>query len=218
MEALIRWEHPSRGLVSPGVFLPIAINEGLIKKIDIFVMEEVIKQINEWVSKGYNPGVVSCNVTMKTLENKNYLRIFKELLENVDVKYFGIEVTEESIAKENEKVRNVLSEIKKLGVSIALDDFGTGYSNLSKLKEMPIDKLKIDKSFIDGIPNDKSDVELTQIIINVGKILNFKLIAEGVETKEQKEFVITHGVDLIQGYYYSKPLPPEEIEKKYFRN
>ena len=215
MEALIRWRHPKRGLISPGVFLPIAINEGLIKKIDMIVMQKVIAQVNEWLQKGYNPGIVSCNVSMKSLESKNYINKFKEQVKDVNTKYFGIEITEESLGK---NIKKVLDEVKNLGVSISLDDFGTGYSNLKKLKEFPIDKLKIDKSFIDGIPNDESDVALTKIIIEIGKILNMKLIAEGVENIQQKDFVFNNKVEFIQGYFYSPPLPADEIEKKYFIN
>ena len=217
MEALIRWNHPQKGLISPGKFLPIAINEGYIRDLDIMVMDKVIKQINKWLNKGYNPGVVSCNVTMKTLESKDYMEIFKKKIKKVNVNYFGIEITEESVTKSNDVVKKILNEINDLGVSISLDDFGTGYSNLTKLKELPISKLKIDKSFIDGIPDNESDVKLTEIVINVGKILNLKLVAEGVENEVQKDFVIKRGVDYIQGYYYSKPLPSDAIEKKYFK-
>ena len=217
MEALIRWNHPQKGLIPPGKFLPIAINEGYIRDLDIIIMNKVIKQINKWLNKGYNPGVISCNVTMKTLESKDYMNIFKKKIRGVNVEYFGIEITEESVTESNDKVKEILNEIHNLGVSISLDDFGTGYSNLTKLKDLPLNKLKIDKSFIDGIPDNENDVKLTEIVINIGKILNLKLIAEGVENEIQKEFVIQRGVDYIQGYYYSKPLPPDAIEKKYFK-
>ena len=218
MEALIRWNHPKKGLVSPGEFLPVAIQEGYIKKIDLWTIESVIKQIKEWLAKGYNPGVVSCNVTMQQLESRDFISKLKSLIKkyDIDTKYLGIEVTEESIMQNVSKVTQTLHDIKSLGIIISLDDFGTGYSNFMKLKTLPIDKLKIDKSFIDGIPEDKDDVALTKIIIEVGKILGMKLIAEGVETEEQKDFVFENGVDYIQGYFYSKPLPKDEIEKKYF--
>ena len=218
MEALIRWHHPKKGFISPSEFLPVAINEGYIKKIDLWTIETVIKQINEWLKKGYNPGVVSCNVTMPQLESRDFINKLKKLIKkhNLNTKYFGIEVTEESIMQNIDTVTDTLFKIKELGITISLDDFGTGYSNFMKLKTLPIDKLKIDKSFIDGIPNNKNNVALTKIIIQVGKILNLKLIAEGVETKEQRDFVFENGVDYIQGYFYSKPLPKDEIEKKYF--
>ena len=219
MEALIRWNHPQKGIISPGVFLPIAINEGFIKKIDLWTIDTVMNQIKNWLDKGFNPGVVSCNVTMQQLESKNFIEKLKDLIQkhNLDTKYFGIEVTEESIMKNSELVINTLKEVKKLGITISLDDFGTGYSNFAKLKNLNIDKLKIDKTFIDGIPNNSLDVALTKIVIQTGKILGMKLIAEGVETKEQRDFVFENGVDYIQGYFYSKPIPSKEIEEKYFK-
>ncbi len=220
MEALIRWNHPEKGVISPGEFLPVAINEGFIKKIDLWTIESVIKQIKIWLNKGYNPGVISCNVTMQQLESRDFISKLTNLIQkyNFDTKYLGIEVTEESIMQNAENVNKSLYQIKDLGIVISLDDFGTGYSNFMKLKTLPIDKLKIDKSFIDGIPDDKNDVALTKIVIQTGKILNLSLIAEGVETKKQKDFVFENGVDYIQGYYYSKPLPANEIEKKYFNS
>ena len=218
MEALIRWSHPEKGFISPGVFLPIAINEGLIKKLDLWTIESVIIQINKWLEKGFNPGVVSCNVTMKQLESRDFINKLKDLIKKHNftdkLKYLGIEITEESIMNNSTKVIETLKEIKNLGITVSLDDFGTGYSNLTKLKEFPIDKLKIDKSFIDGIPENKNDIALTKIVIEIGKILNYKLIAEGVENKIQKNFVFENGVDYIQGYYYSKPLPANEVEKR----
>ena len=218
MEALIRWFHPTKGLIPPNEFLSVAINEGMIKKIDLWTMENVIKQIKKWLDEGFCPGVVSCNITMQQLESKDFVNKFKQLIKKHDfydkLKYFGIEVTEESIMNNSYRVIKTLNELKQLGIVISLDDFGTGYANLTKLKEFPIDKLKIDKSFIDGVPNNKDDVALTKIAIEVGKILNYKLIAEGVENKIQRDFIFENGVDYIQGYFYSKPLPADEVVKR----
>jgi len=220
MEALIRWNHPIKGLVSPAEFLPVAINEGMIKDIDLWTMQTVMLQIKEWLKKGFNPGVVSCNVTMQQLEDEEFIKKLKILINkyNLNTNYFGIEITEESIMQDIYKVEESLKRIKDFGITISLDDFGTGYSNFIKLKTLPIDKLKIDKSFIDGVPDNKDDVALTEIIIQTGKILHLKLIAEGVENEKQKDFVFEKGVDYIQGYYYSKPLPAQKIEEKYFKN
>jgi len=220
MEALIRWNHPQKGLISPGVFLPIAINEGMIKKIDLWTIETVIKQINQWLDKGFNPGVISCNVTMQQLESRDFITKLKSIIKkhHFDTRYFGIEVTEESIMQNLTNVNKTLNDIKEMGITISLDDFGTGYSNFMKLKTLPIDKLKIDKSFVDGIPKDKNDMSLIEVVIQTGKIFNMKLIAEGVETKEQKDFIFQNNVDYIQGYFYSKPLPSEKIEENYFKN
>ena len=220
MEALIRWNHPIKGIISPAEFLPVAINEGMIKEIDLWTIQTVIAQIKEWLKKGFNPGIVSCNVTIQQLEDEQFVKKLEGLIKkyNLDTEYLGIEVTEESIMQDATKVEEIIRKIKDLGITISLDDFGTGYSNLMKLKTLPIDKLKIDKSFIDGIPKDKNDIALTKIVIETGKILNMKLIAEGVEEKEQKEFVFKNNVDYIQGYFYSKPLPAQKIEENYFKN
>ena len=220
MEALIRWNHPIKGIISPADFLPVAINEGMIKDIDLCTIETVIIQIKKWLQSGFNPGVISCNTTMPQLEDEEFVKKLEGLIKkyNLDTKYLGIEVTEESIMQNANKVEETLQKIKNFGIIISLDDFGTGYSNFTKLKTLPIDKLKIDKSFIDGVPNDKDDVALTEIVIQTAKILNMKLIAEGVENEVQKDFVFKKEVDYIQGYYYSKPLPAQKIEEKYFKN
>ncbi len=220
MEALIRWNHPIKGLISPADFLPVAINEGMIKDIDLMTIQKVMIQIKEWLKNGYNPGVVSCNTTMQQLEDEEFIKQLKNLINkyNFNTTYFGIEITEESIMQDTKTVETTLQKIKDLGITISLDDFGTGYSNFIKLKTLPIDKLKIDKSFIDGVPDNKDDVALTEIVIQTAKILNLKLIAEGVEDERQKDFVFEKGVDYIQGYYYSKPLPAQKIEENYFKN
>ncbi len=220
MEALIRWNHPIKGIISPADFLPVAINEGMIKEIDLWTIETVMIQIKKWLQSGFNPGVVSCNTTMVQLEDEEFVQKLQGLIKkyNFDTKYLGIEVTEESIMQNANQVEKTLQKVKNLGITISLDDFGTGYSNFTKLKTLPIDKLKIDKTFIDGVPNDKDDVALTEIVIQTAKILNLALVAEGVEDEEQKDFVFEYGVDDIQGYYYSKPLPSQKIEEKYFKN
>jgi diguanylate cyclase (GGDEF)-like protein len=218
-EALIRWNHPKKGIISPFHFISLAIESGIIDKIDLWVIESVIKQHIKWQEKGYFP-VVSCNITVYQLEKGVFAQNLKNLLQkyNFDAKYLNIEVTEEGIMKNPELSIKMLNEISNLGVKINIDDFGTGYSSFAYLKKLPVNKLKIDRTFIKDIPYDKDDEIITKSMINLAKNMNLKNIVEGVETKEQLEFVLSNGCDYIQGYFYSPPIPAEEFEEKFLKN
>jgi len=215
MEALVRWQHPQLGLVPPGKFIPVAEENGLIIQIDTIVMEKAMEQFVLWHKKGLNPGVLALNLSMKQLNEKDFLH---KLIHTIDRLGFNplwleLEVTEGQVMNNPELSIQKLHTITELGIEIAIDDFGTGYSSLSYLKKLPLDKLKIDQSFIKDIPKDEDDMAITKAIIALGKSLNLKLIAEGVETKEQKDFLVQNGCEQIQGYLYSRPIPAEEIEK-----
>jgi len=219
MEALIRWQHPQKGLVFPFDFIPLAIEIGLIDKIDLWVIEQSIIQHKKWSKKGYNPGVISCNITMHQLEKSDFSKELENLFEKYEFnpKNLNIEITEESIMKNPEKSIKMIHNIKQLGVSINIDDFGTGYSSLAYLKKFPISKLKIDRSFIKDIPQDKDDMAITKTIINLAQNLNLGIVAEGVETETQKEFIIKNSDAIIQGYLYSPPIPANEFEEKFLK-
>jgi len=219
MEVLIRWQHPVKGLISPVEFIPLAIEIGIIDKIDLWVIEHSMIQYKIWLEKGYNPGVISCNVTIFQLEKKDFSEDLKSLLEkhSFNPEYLNLEVTEESIMKNPDKSLNILNKIRKLGVCVNIDDFGTGYSSLAYLKKLPVSKIKIDRMFIKDIPDDTDDMVITKIIIELARSLNLKVIAEGVETDKQKEFVFSNGCDYIQGYYYSPPIPADEFEEKFLK-
>jgi len=219
MEVLIRWQHPTRGLISPIEFIPMAVEIGIIDKIDLWVIEHSIIQYKKWLEKGYNPGKISCNVTIFQLEKSDFAKELNWLLKKhgFNPEFLNLEVTEESIMKNPKKSLRILNKIKKLGVCINIDDFGTGYSSLAYLKKFPVSKIKIDRMFIKDIPNDKEDMVITKTIINLAKSLNLKIIAEGVETEEQKEFVFSNGCDYIQGYYYSPPIDADEFEEKFLK-
>lgn len=193
VEALVRWNHPTLGLIPPINFIPIAEETGLIVAIDRLVMSLAMKQLSE----------------------SDFLTHLLETMRKIEFKteWLGLEVTEGQVMKDPEALILKLNKINSLGIEIAIDDFGTGYSSLSYLKKLPLDKLKIDRSFVKDIPEDEDDMAIAKAIIALGQSLNLKLIAEGVETEEQKDFLIEHGCDLIQGYYYSPPLPAQEIEK-----
>lgn len=213
MEALVRWQSPTIGLVSPAAFIPIAEATGLIVELDRFVMKYAMKQIAQWYHEGYNPGILAMNLTMKQLQQHDFIDFLKDLIEETEckVEWIELEVTEDQIMINPEESIEILREISAIGVKIAVDDFGTGYSSLSYLKKLPINKLKIDQSFVRDLPNNEEDAAISKAIVALGQSLNLEIIAEGVETEAQKEFLVQNGCNNIQGYWYSKPLPANEM-------
>ena len=214
MEALVRWEHPSVGIVRPDSFLPLTISTGMIIELDMFVMRTAMKQIRKWYDSGFNPGIMSMNVSIGQLQEQNFAKTFKSLMDETGCKpeWLELEVTECQIMTNPEEAIRVLNAIKEMGVNLAIDDFGTGYSSLAYLKKLPIDKLKIDQVFIRDLPHDEEDVGITKAVIALAKSLNFNVIAEGVETEAQRGFLVENGCKNIQGYLYSKPIPSNEME------
>ncbi|MEQ6388313.1 EAL domain-containing protein [Bacillaceae bacterium S4-13-58] len=211
LEALIRWNHPVRGLVSPGSFIPIAEKTGLIVELGYWVLREACRQNKEWQNQGYEPFVVSVNLSAKQFHSKNLVQKVEEILKETGLhpKYLELEITE-SIAMTNEdKIIFTLQGLRKLGVHVSIDDFGTGYSSLKYLSQFPISKLKIDKVFIHE--NRERNQAIIKSIIHMSHSLNMKVIAEGVETEEQLIFLQKEKCDEIQGFYYSKPLHPKNL-------
>lgn len=221
MEALVRWENPTLGLVSPDDFIPLAEETGIIVALDRLVMKQAIEQFLRWTKEGLFKGKISINLAIKQLEESDFMDFLKENFtqEMSDLNHkIEFEVTETQIMNNPEHSIEILEELNALGILIAVDDFGTGYSSLAYLKRLPISKLKIDKSFIDNVHTDEEDAVLAKTIINLSKNLNLKVIAEGVERKEQKDFLLENGCHFIQGYFYSRPLPVVEMHeflKKY---
>jgi diguanylate cyclase (GGDEF)-like protein len=220
METLVRWEHPHLGLIAPNDFIPLAESTGMIVKLDRIVMQKALKQFKEWHKGKLNPGKLSLNLAIKQLEEKDFIDFLVDLLGAEQCLYQNIEfeVTETQIMKDPEKSIKILEQIAALGISIAIDDFGTGYSSLSYLKRLPIKKLKIDKSFIDDLATDADDAAITKTIISLCENLNLEVIAEGVETQIQKDFLLENGCELIQGYFYSKPLAAQDMTKFLLKN
>ena len=214
MEALVRWNHPTMGIVSPARFIPLAEKTGLIVDLDRFVMKTAMKQIAKWYDDGYNPGVLAMNLTVKQLQQKDFIEFLKGLMieSTCRAEWLELEVTEGQIMANPEEGIKILSKISSLGIELAVDDFGTGYSSLAYLKRLPINKLKIDQAFVRDLPEDEEDVAIAKAVIALATSLNLNIIAEGVETKEQKDFLVENGCKNIQGYYYSKPIPANEIE------
>jgi diguanylate cyclase (GGDEF)-like protein len=213
MEALVRWNNPNMGLVSPDYFIPLAESTDMIIELDRIVMKKALTQLHKWHADGLNPGKISLNLAIKQLERDDFIEFLKELVSSRECSYNNIEfeVTESQIMKNPERSIETLKKINELGISIAVDDFGTGYSSLAYLKKLPITKLKIDKSFIDELPKDTEDVAITKTVISLCQNLNLKVIAEGVETVEQKDFLLQNGCKFVQGYLYSKPLNVEDM-------
>ena len=214
MEALVRWNHDSMGLIPPSKFIPMAEETGLIVALDQWVMKTGMKQMKTWYDSGLNPTRLSLNLSMKQLQEKNFISVIKNTLKETGCKaeWIEYEITESHVMHNVEEVISLLQEIKDLGIGIAIDDFGTGYSSLSYLKKLPIDKLKIDRSFIIDIPDNKEDAAITNAMIGIAKSLDLKVVAEGVETERQKNYLIECGCKCIQGYYYHKPMPHKQME------
>ncbi len=215
IEALVRWNHADMGLISPELFIPLAEETGLIIALDQWVMKSGMQQIKKWYEEGFRPGRLSLNLSVKQLEHKNFIEIIKNMLDTTgcNAEWIEFEIIESHIMNNILESIDVLKQIQALGISIAIDDFGTGYSSLAYLKKLPLNKLKIDRSFIVDIPDNKEDAAITNAIIAIAKSLNLTVVAEGVETKRQKDYLLACGCDNIQGYFYYKPMVAEDIEK-----
>ena len=219
MEALVRWQHPAMGLVPPARFISLAESTGLIVELDRYVMKSAMKQVASWYEDGLDPGVLALNLAVKQLQHKDFLSTLDRLIKETGCrsKWIELELTEGQIMLNPEEAVQILQRVSDMGIELAIDDFGTGYSSLAYLKRLPIDKLKIDQAFIRDLPDDDEDVGISRAVIALAKSLNLKIIAEGVETKAQKDFLIENGCDNIQGYYYSRPLAAEEFESTFLR-
>jgi EAL domain-containing protein (putative c-di-GMP-specific phosphodiesterase class I) len=215
LEALVRWEHPTMGFLTPAQFIPLAEETGMIVEVDRWIMSTAMMQISHWYSEGLNPGILGLNISMKHLESNDFIELIQENIQTHGFKaeWLELEITEGQMMTKTEEVISKLRQINDLGVGIAIDDFGTGYSSLSLLKRLPIHRLKIDQSFIQDIPDDEEDIAIVRAIIALANSLNLELVAEGVETMEQKKFLIDNGCINMQGYYFSHPVSAEEIKE-----
>ena len=210
----MRWNDPVLGSVSPSVFIPLAEETGLILPLGNWVLQEAIKQQSLWLEIGIAPEVMAVNIAAKQIYHTDLVGIVKELLERYGVEpcMIELEITERIIVENPLQAIGVLETLRDMGVRISVDDFGTGYSSLSYLKTLPIDKIKIDQSFVKGIPTHKKDEEIIKTIIKLAQGLGLDVIAEGVETEEQASFLQQEGCYEVQGYLYAKPLPSSAFE------
>jgi EAL domain-containing protein (putative c-di-GMP-specific phosphodiesterase class I) len=214
-EALIRWYTAERGMVSPQVFIPISERNRSIIDIGKIVIEKTFVDIKEWVDKGIIPVKISINVAPLQFSDSRFIDTVMELQKKygIDSQYVEFEITETGIMENEKKTMEIMERLTELGYSISIDDFGTGYSSLNKLKDYPVKTLKIDKSFIDSIPENISSCNIVKTIIDLAHNLNYQVVAEGVELKEQVDTLMTYNCDLIQGYYYHKPMPQNQFVK-----
>jgi diguanylate cyclase (GGDEF)-like protein/PAS domain S-box-containing protein len=215
-EALLRWKHPVLGLVPPDKFIRIAENSGLIVPIGEWVLRTACSQARRWQDEGLPAVRIAVNVSAVQFRQDGFRDLIRDVLHETGLapEYLELELTESLLLTNADVVFSVLQELKEMGLNLAIDDFGTGYSSLSYLKQFRVNKLKIDRSFIRDIAVDSDDAAITTAIISMAKSLNLKVIAEGVETEEQMSFLRLHQCDEIQGYYFSKPLLPEDAAEK----
>ncbi len=215
VEALVRWNHPKLGIVAPMKFIPIAEETGLIAPIGDWVLNEACRQNKAWQNAGLPPMVVCVNVSARQFKEKNLAARVASALQasGLEGKYLEREITESLIMQDFDLAVVTMEELKGLGVHLSIDDFGTGYSSLSALKTFPVSRLKIDKSFIDGLLANENDKAVTSAVISLGQKLNLRVIAEGVENEAQAAFLRNINCDEMQGYLFSKPLPAQRIEE-----
>ena len=214
VEALIRWKKPGAGYVSPAEFLPFAEKTGLITEIGRWVFKEACRQKKQWLARGYNGFSIAINISAKELDDAKFFEsLVKEINNNnLDSSNLEVEITESDVMENMDENIKVLKELRELGVKVSLDDFGTGYSSLTYLRKMPIDNIKIDRSFIVNILSDGKEKRILSSIIELSRVIGLNITVEGIENEAQLEFVRDKGCDRAQGYLLARPAPAEELE------
>jgi diguanylate cyclase (GGDEF)-like protein len=211
-EALVRWEHPEKGLIPPGQFIPAMENMNFISQLDDWILETSCRQLK--ILMQHYPGLsIAVNISSTRFAEQSFLDFLRKCLKDyeIDPSHLELEITESMLMENMAGAMQILHEIKSMGISIAIDDFGTGYSSLSYLKDLPVNTVKIDRAFIMDIPDSEKDMQISSVIIYLAKKLNYKVVAEGVETKDQVEFLKDSQCDLMQGFYFSKPIPAHKV-------
>ncbi len=214
-EALVRWAHPERGLVPPGEFLPIAEQSGLIASIDTWVLEQACRQMRCWLEQGRAVSFVAVNLSCRLFHRTELDSEVARVLDStgLEPEYLELEITESAVMEDPDSAEALLGRLRALGVRLAIDDFGTGYSSLQRLKRLPVQKLKLDQSFVRGLPDDRNDIAIARAVTALGHSLGISVLAEGIEADAQAAFLRELGCDYGQGYLFSRPLPVEALEK-----
>ena len=214
VEALVRWQHPERGLVPPGEFIPIAERTGLIADIDGWVMNQACRQMCQWLADGVPVRFVAVNVSSRLFARRElYEQVAKVLHDTgLDPTFLELEVTESAVMDDPEVALEQLHRLRELGLRLAIDDFGTGYSSLLRLKRLPVQKLKIDQGFVAGLPWDEDDAAIVRVVIALAKSMGMQVQAEGIEQVEQAQFLLDLACDMGQGYWFGRPMPAIDID------
>ena len=212
-EALVRWRRSDGQMVSPGLFVPLAEESGFVCKLDEYVFKEVCQAQKRWMDKGLDIVPISVNLSRRHLDNPEFIKEYKAILDasGVPIKYIQLEITESAMFEKKDEFVQMMEELHSLGFMILMDDFGTGYSSLMMLKSIPIDVMKLDKSFVDDYDDERGE-HIIRCVMRMAQDLRIAITAEGVETEEQYKFLTSVGCDTIQGYYFARPLPEEEYE------
>ncbi len=220
MEALVRWDHPEKGLILPDEFIPLAEETGLIVQLDQWVIRNACEQLSRWKQQGYAASNLSINVSARHFQEQTLTQLVQQVLEDtgLNATEIEIELTESTLVNNHANARAVLNNLHNMGLRIALDDFGTGYASMAYLKDFPIDTVKIDRSFVWGIPEDKENMAIVKAIVGLADSLDLALIAEGIETKEQVSFLNSIGCSHGQGYYWSKPVSALHFEQELLKS
>jgi EAL domain-containing protein (putative c-di-GMP-specific phosphodiesterase class I) len=210
VEALVRWQHPQRGLVSPAEFIPIAERTGLIAEIDAWVMQQAC----QWQQSGVVLAFVAVNVSSRLFARRELYQQVAQVLHDtgLDPAYLELEVTESAVMDDPEVALEQMHRLRELGVRLAIDDFGTGYSSLLRLKRLPVQKLKIDQGFVAGLPWDEDDVAIVRVIIALARSMGMQVHAEGIEQAEQATFLLAQECDLGQGYWFGRPVSADRLD------
>jgi EAL domain-containing protein (putative c-di-GMP-specific phosphodiesterase class I) len=211
-EALIRWQYPQRGLIPPAEFIPLAEHTGLIRPLTTWVVSRALQQIDEWRSAGIALSV-AVNLSARSLQDPQLVTTVAALLERWDVPphLLEIELTESALMIDPVRGAQLLAELHGMGLKISVDDFGTGYSSLAHLRRLPVDQIKIDRSFVQEMAGNTEDVHIVQSVVELGHSLGMHVVAEGVEDQQAMQLLAGMGCDLVQGYHVSRPLPPDDF-------
>ncbi|NLJ77731.1 MAG: EAL domain-containing protein, partial [Tissierellia bacterium] len=215
VEALLRWKNENGKIISPSKFIQLAERMGLIHSIGDWVLMNACKQNRKWQDQGHRPIYISVNISILQLEQPGFDRIVERILEEsgLDPEYLHLEITETFFTQNYRMVNEAIGRLSRLGIRLSIDDFGTGYSSLSQLCQFNIHNLKIDRSFIDGVDNDENKSKIVKAVISLANSLKVGLIAEGVETRAQLNFLKNNECNIVQGYLFSKPIDTEQIER-----
>ena len=214
VEALVRWEHPQRGLLTPGEFIPVAERTGLIAEIDAWVLEQACLQMRQWQSSGIHLSFVAVNISSRLFTRPELYTLVSTVLADtgLDPAMLELEVTESAVMEDSHVALEQMHRLRALGLRLAIDDFGTGFSSLLRLKQLPVQKLKIDQGFVAGLPQDNDDAAIVRAVIALAQSMGLQVHAEGIEQVEQAQFLLDFNCDLGQGYWFGRPVPAQELD------